>query len=301
MKVVNLADPKDPRGISYKVSKFPDGQQQLTFDKPTSLYQGSFLSVQIKSRLNNWKDLELIACAVASLREMGVGDIHLYVPYILGARSDRKFEFGSNNYLKSVLSPVINGMRFSSVTCMDPHSDVLEACINNFRKEDNFPLISKALHFLDETDDSHENVVIVSPDAGALKKVYTLVDKFNLRCDVLVCGKSRSADGKLSKTIVPATKDQLEKDFIIVDDICDGGGTFLNIAKELEDKGFSGKLTLVVTHGIFSKGLTELSKYFDQIYCTNSYKDIRIDSGYFDEDVIRAEENKDLIKQLNIF
>ena len=30
---------------------------------------------------------------------------------------------------------------------------------------------------------------------------------------------------------------------------------------------------LVVSHGIFSKGFSELSKYFEGIYCTNSYSD----------------------------
>jgi len=47
----------------------------------------------------------------------------------------------------------------------------------------------------------------------------------------------------------------------------------------------TAKLYLIVTHGIFSAGFDELGKYFEQIYTTNSYKDI----------------DNELVKQSNIF
>jgi ribose-phosphate pyrophosphokinase len=57
-----------------------------------------------------------------------------------------------------------------------------------------------------------------------------------------------------------------------VDDICDGGRTFIEISKALD--GYQGELYLFVTHGIFSKGFEELFKHFTKIYTTNSIKDI---------------------------
>lgn len=68
---------------------------------------------------------------------MGVKRIHLFVPYILGARSDRQFEEGGNNYVKQVIAPIINMLGFETVIATDPHSNVLEACINNFKKLSN--------------------------------------------------------------------------------------------------------------------------------------------------------------------
>lgn len=56
-------------------------------------------------------------------------------------------------------------------------------------------------------------------------------------------------------------------DILIVDDICDGGATFLKIAKELPNTN----LYLYVTHGIFSKGLGDLSRYFIKIFSTDSF------------------------------
>ena len=153
MKNLNLVD-IEKSDIKYKISKFPDGQQNIVIQPWIengfkTIDEGDYLvyhEVEIKSRLNNWLDLELITCAVASLRELGVEEIHLYVPYIMGARSDRKFEEGGNNYLKDVICPVINSLNFKTVTCIDPHSYSLECCIKNFKSIDNSKLVKFALN-----------------------------------------------------------------------------------------------------------------------------------------------------------
>ncbi len=140
MKVLNLTNNETSSDIKFEVSKFPDGQQQIRIPLKRTFYNSgtnrmkgyeyqdwnveSKNVVQIKARLNNFKDLELIICATKSLRELGVKEIHLYTPYFLGSRSDRKFEEGSNNYLKDVICPIINSLNFESVTVLDPHSDV---------------------------------------------------------------------------------------------------------------------------------------------------------------------------------
>jgi ribose-phosphate pyrophosphokinase len=75
---------------------------------------------------------------------------------------------------------------------------------------------------------------------------------------------------------VPVRIDHYSKNLIIIDDICDGGRTFLNIAEEIKkaQPERTGKIYLVVSHGIFSAGFDELSKHLDGIYCSNSYSDI---------------------------
>ena len=295
MKVLNLVYP-EKSDIKYTIQKFPDGQQNVVIDNNWDIYHEDVWipkPIKIKSRLNNWLDLELITCAVASLRELGIEEIHLYAPYIMGARSDRKFEAGGNNYLRDVLCPVINSLNFKSVTCIDPHSDVLEACIKGFRKESNLELVKWAL-LNDYTKGifppANNNFILVSPDAGASKKIYKLAEQIGYNGDIITCSKDRDKDGKLTKTVVPIDHiDELYKDIIIIDDICDGGATFINIAKEIkmQYKLFNPKpkIYLIVTHSIFSKGTDELLKYFDGIYTTNSYK----------------ENNVEKVKILNVF
>ena len=155
MKTLNLVYP-EKSDIKYKISKFPDGQQQIQVNSwaennYSSIDEGDYLvfhDVQIKSRLNNFLDLELIIYATKSLRGLGVKEIHLCTPYFLGSRSDRKFEEGSNNYLKDVICPIINSLNFESVTVLDPHSFVLEGCLNNFKSQSNLNLVKFALNLI---------------------------------------------------------------------------------------------------------------------------------------------------------
>lgn len=308
MITLNLAYP-DRSDIKYNISKFPDGQKQITildenlggnfYDLRTNRYP-----IIIKSRLNNFQDLELIICSVASLRELGVKEIHFYTPYFLGSRSDRKFEEGSNNYLKDVICPIINSMNFSSVTVLDPHSDVLEACLNGFKKESNYRLIEYALRQLKgdwQERSNNAGFILVSPDAGASKKIYKIADQIGYKGDIITCSKDRDADGKLTKCVVPLSnvgKGFMEKDYVIIDDICDGGATFINIAREIKGGywgDFKGKLYLIVTHGIFSKGILAFKDYFDGIYCTNSYGAIQTETSTEDKWVSTH------VKQLDVF
>lgn len=286
--------------IKYKISKFPDGQQQITIthkevyntgnsreegyiEKTELRFINKSNGVTIKSRLNNFKDLELIICTVASLRNLGFKKIHLYVPYIVGARSDRKFEEGSNNYLKDIICPILNNLKLDSITCLDPHSDCLEMGLNNFNKMNNLRLIEHFLAVEQGIDYGGttkslrqvlDSIILISPDAGASKKIYKLAEQIGYKGDVITCSKDRDTEGKLTKTVIPVNT-IVHKDYIIIDDICDGGATFINIAKILKPRLHeSNRIFLIVTHGIFSKGFEELSKYFDGIYCTNSYSNI---------------------------
>lgn len=313
MKILNLVYP-EKSDVKFKVSRFPDGQQQVTITDLESVKIplwtvsnpiGPYFqkegpkkvdNVEIKSRLNNFLDLELIICAVKSLRALKVKTIYLNTPYFLGSRSDIKFEDGSNNYIKDVISPIINGLQFENVMIMDGHSIALENCIKNYFPIDNLRLVNWALGMMNHAKD--KNIVLISPDAGANKKIYKIAEQISYYDDIVTCTKIRDVkNGKITTTKVPINFDEHGgKDFVIIDDICDGGATFINIAKAIREKTSCGKIYLIVTHGIFSKGLKELSQYFDGIYSTNSYRDVEM----LDEDYL-FNLNGPFLKQLNIF
>lgn len=271
--ILNLANPEESE-IEYEITTFPDGQQQVKLLNMPS--QKPERKVLIKTRLNNFMDVELLMCTAASLKEAYVPEINLYIPYFLGSRSDRKFETGSNNYLKSVICPIINSLGFGFTTVIDAHSDVLEACLNNYDGINNHAFVQWSVNKL-----LQHNIILMSPDAGALKKIYKVAEFIDYKGDIITCNKSRGVDGKITKTEVPHF--DITKDVVLIDDICDGGRTFIEIAKVIKQRHEDydreksnippGKIYLVVTHGIFSKGFAELQKYFDGIFCTNSYSD----------------------------
>jgi len=278
--------------IQYNVSKFPDGQQTVDI---TSTYITSN-QVQIRSRMKDFKDLELILCATQALKNLGVSDIELYVPYFIGGRSDRLFGYGGVNYLKQVIGPIINSQGYSKVYVMDPHSDVLEAVINNFAKYDNFKLVKFALERIDNKDDAQSRICLVSPDAGAYKKIFDVAKEFGIQ-NIITANKVRDLKtGNIIRTEIPTLDQHRDLKYVILDDICDGGRTFVELAKVMKDSRPTAKIYLVVTHGIFSKGLEELGDYFDGIFTTNSVRDISTDGV-----VSSFYENTINFKQLNVF
>jgi len=324
-EVLNLVNPNDSLSFKYEISKFPDGQQSLRLieDGYNTFYslRENHNGITIESRLNDFRDLEIIICATQALKEVGVKRIRLFTPYCTGARSDRKFMEGGINYVKHVIAPIINSQGYEQVTIMDPHSDVLEACIDNFVKIDNIKLaqfafkeyfISKGFETWDKMN--FENVRLVSPDAGALKKVFHVADSFNYKKDIVIASKHRNLEtGKIDFTQVPLNNTRPTEDFFIFDDICDGGRTFIEIAKVIKshvwtpdqcvyvdgNETFQGKIYLVVTHGIFSAGFDFLAQHLDGIYCTNSVKDVQ--DGTIVDTFSRHKTIHSLVKQLNVF
>lgn len=297
MRTLNLVD-QNKSELKYSIHPFPDTQKNITIDKDYVLLYPKETPVLIKSRMS-WDDVQLIICAVASLRRLRVKEIHLYIPYCLGARSDRRFEIGGNNYVGDVLSPIINSLGFETVTVMDAHSYCLDTGIKNLEIIDNSELVNFALHdiqkkivpipnlFNEMTDINgfidrfKTNLVIMSPDAGASHKIYKLADKIGYTGDIVTCSKERDSDGKLTKTYVPDF--DYKKDVVIIDDIFDFGGSFKNMAKAINEKITEsqypiGKKYLITTHSIQEEGLKEALKHFDFIYTTNSVKDFNIEN-----------------------
>ena len=257
--------------ISFKISQFPDGQQSVSI---TGGFDGNE-TIQLSSRMNSFKDIELIICANQALKEMGAKNVELYVPYFLGARSDRKFEQGQTNYLKNVICPIINSQGFSRVIVMDPHSDVLEACLTNYKKIDNFRLVDYALANINGRS---SQTAIVSPDAGALKKIYDVAKEFGIT-NVVTASKVRDiSTGNIVRTELPIMDLTDIQDIIIIDDICDGGRTFIELAKVIKEQT-DKPIHLIITHGIFSAGFSELEKYFESIYTTDSIHPDIIEKG----------------------
>ena len=288
-ETLNLVNKLDSLSCHYEISMFPDGQQTLNLVEQFYTFYSlreQQTPIIIKSRLNDFKDLELIICANQALKEVGVKKVQLYIPYCIGGRSDRKFQNGGINYIKQVIAPIINSQNFDAVQIMDPHSDVLEACINNFVKVDNYKLIKFGLEKIDNKDGAQDRICLVSPDAGAYKKVFDVAQKFGIEKIITATKVREIKTGKILHTEVPTLDQHNNLKYVIVDDICDGGRTFIELSKAIRGSRPTAEVYLIVTHGIFSAGFDLLSEYFNGIYTTNSVKDI---------------QDVSIVKQLNVF
>lgn len=225
--------------------------------------------VMITHRINSFNDFGLLLLTVDALRRMNVKIINAFVPYFPAARQDRIMIPGEPLSVK-VYANIINSLGLNKVIIFDPHSEVTPALLNNVEVIYNYQFIEEVIKKIST------EVKLISPDGGALKKIYK-VSEYLGGIDVVECSKSRDVKtGKLFGFKV--YNDDLQgADCLIVDDICDGGGTFIGLAEALKNMK-AGKLYLAVSHGIFSKGFTELKAVFEKIYTTNSFKDFEKES-----------------------
>lgn len=274
--ILNL-DPKftpfqDQEEIKFKNFTFSGGEPHIKIDPNFNADQ----KITITHRLNSFNDLGLLCITVDALRRMDVKIIDLFIPYFPAARQDRVMIPGEPLSVK-VYADIINGLQLNKVFVFDAHSEVTPALVNNCTVIPNHIFIKEILKIIGE------NVKLISPDGGALKKIYK-VSEFLGGVEVVECSKSRDVKtGKLSGFKV-YEEDLKGMDCLIVDDICDGGGTFVGLAEELKNKN-AGKLYLAVSHGIFNKGF-EVLDCFDKIFTTNSFKDFE------DERVVQIRLNE---------
>jgi ribose-phosphate pyrophosphokinase len=112
-------------------------------------------------------------------------------------------------------------------------------------------------HFIERL--SLKNFVLVSPDLGAYKKVDKLAQKINYKGEIATGLKIRDlSTGQIIKSDI--NTDNLNgKACIVVDDICDGGRTFIELAAALKTKN-AGDLYFIAAHGIFSHNALERLK-----------------------------------------
>lgn len=252
IKTINLNT-----GEGYTKIIFPDSQPHINIQVEENEYLARVIcSIDSPAKL---LELCLVANALDNLKSISKSELH--IPYLMGARYDRVMHIGDSFDLK-VIAKIINSLDFLDVYIYDPHSDVATALIERSEAVDNKELVQAY---------DKENAVLIIPDAGAEKKAYKYAEWNENLKEPVHCIKHRElSTGKISLQILEPEK-CAGRHCVIIDDICDGGGTFLGIAKSLRDNGWNPlSMTLIVTHGIFSKGIAPLAEYFDQIICSDS-------------------------------
>ena len=250
--------------IIFQNFTFSGGEPHIKINPDFDVNQ----AITITHRLNSFNDLGMLCVTVDALRRMDVKNINLFIPYFPAARQDRVMIKGEALSVK-VYADIINSMQLNKVFVFDAHSEVTPALVNNCEVISNHTFIAAVIKAIGN------DVKLISPDGGALKKIYK-VSEFLGGVEVVECSKSRDVKtGRLSGFKV--YNDDLQgADCLIVDDICDGGGTFVGLAEELKNKN-AGKLYLAVSHGIFNKGFAVLD-CFEKVFTTNSFKDFEGES-----------------------
>lgn len=183
-------------------------------------------------------------------------------------RCDRLFDL-NRPFTLGIVADVINSFN-SRVTVVEPHSlrtiEEIKNCLPNYTS------LQAACIF------ENNGYKLVAPDKGA-KERYPL--------DFAVeCSKKRDVStGKLLDFEVTEIESVKGQDIVVVDDLCDGGGTFIGLASKLRELK-PNSLSLFVTHMVNKEGIERVVKAYDHVYYTDSYNL----GGYLRTTTIKVDE-----------
>jgi ribose-phosphate pyrophosphokinase len=236
----------------------------------------------------------------------GKRQIELFIPYLPFSRADRVFVEGDCHGLHVFIYQLVGICKtfgVSKIITLDNHNPKTRnwiaeeanrsgAGLIEVQELSAEPYIMAAIleevkiheYYKAKSSAGTRSINILFPDEGASRR-YSIPNEIfgntgTIKISKLFAKKNRdAATGKFLGFEIP---DKTEFDengsILIVDDICDGGGTFIGINEKLEEANIvmpgafarTLRASLFVTHGIFSKGLGELEEKFLRIYTTDS-------------------------------
>lgn len=274
--------------LAVEMKQMPGGEMHPTVEDCGNNYTQFDITADTVSS-DDLMRIALVVDAIRSLPGVMRPTIILHLGYVPYARQDRIGAVGEAHGSR-VMANFINVIGVDRVYIADPHSDVITSLINNVRVTTQAELLEEFVMeehcygaFIDVSIKASEWIV-VSPDAGAVKKTEAIAKKFGFK-GIVYSSKYRDIKtGKITGTNIDrvvidgkvvdneALRDQK---LLVVDDICDGGYTFIALAQELDNYGPARK-ELFVSHGIFSKGTGVLLQYFDRVRATNCFNSLPV-------------------------
>ncbi len=219
---------------------------------------------------SNLAGLVLLSDAIHGINPKAKQILHL--PYLPYSRADRRFVDGDCHGL-ATFGKMLEAGEFQEVVTLDVH---------NYSKAHMFirglvNIVPKAqilAALMDFEEFALEKPAILFPDAGAVRR-YRKLGCVPDGYATYHAEKHRDpATGKFLEFRIPDIKTMLDNhgSILIVDDLCDAGGTFIGIAELLRKAGNPmAFLGLYTTHGIYPNGLTPLCG-FNRVYSTDSVK-----------------------------
>ena len=227
-----------------------------------------------------------IIFAADCLKRQGVS-VDLFIPCLPYARQDRKN--GRNVALTSSVVLKMFENYFDKIYVMDLHAPQLEGYISkpliNLNPDNIFlEVIRKEIKKHNYKTFSEDwKWVVVSPDAGGVKRAKRFADALGLPIAIIHKTRDPITNKSISHTLIG---DVTGKNCIIVDDMIDSGGTLVDANNMLKEQG-AKEVLLTISHGVLSKPndhLSELKGYvlntvidsFDRLLTVETPKEIKI-------------------------
>jgi len=231
--------------VNSNIKRFADGEIYVEINE--NIRGNSIFVIQSISTPANDNLMELLIC-IDALRRSSAKNITAVIPYFGYARQDRKVVPRTAISAKLVSNLITNAGAHRIVT-VDLHAGQIQGFFDI--PVDNLfstPIFSKHI----KKYISNKNIICVAPDVGGVERARALGQKLNV--GLAIVDKRRPAPGK--SQVMNIIGNVKGKNCLLVDDIIDSGGTIVNAAKVLKEKG-AKDVYVYVTHGVLSGNAVE--------------------------------------------
>ena len=232
--------------INSNIKRFADGEIYIEINE--NIRGNSIFIIQTLSTPVNDNLMELLIC-IDALRRSSAKNITVVIPYFGYARQDRKVVPRTAITAKLVSNLITNAGAHRIVT-VDLHAGQIQGFFD--LPVDNLfatPIFAKHI----KKNITKKNFVCVALDVGGVERARALSKKLN--AGLAIVDKRRPAPGK--SKVMNIIGNVKGKNCLITDDIIDSGGTIVNAAKALKEKG-AKDVYVYVTHGVLSGKAVEL-------------------------------------------
>ena len=226
--------------VNSSIKKFSDGEIYIEINE--NIRGNSIFIIQSISSPANDNLMELLLC-IDALKRSSAKNITAVIPYFGYARQDRKVAPRTAISAKLV-SNLITKAGADRVVTVDLHAGQIQGFFD-IPVDNLFSTPIFARHV--KKNLKKNNLICVAPDVGGTERARALGKM--LDCSLAIVDKRRPAPGK--SQVMNIVGNVKGKTCLIVDDIIDSGGTIVNSAKVLKEKG-AKEVHVYVTHGVLS-------------------------------------------------
>src|SRR6476619_3486593 len=220
------------------IQKFSDGEIQPII---TESIRGDFVFL-VQSTYAPADNLMELLLMIDAARRASAYKIIAVIPYYGYARQDRK-----DRPRVAIGSKLVANMLVAAgadrVITMDLHAPQIQGYFD-------IPvdhLDSSAVFIPYITQLRLENLTFAAPDVGATNRIREIASYFE--AEMVICDKHRKRANEIASMVVIG--DVAERDIVIIDDICDTGGTLAKSAALLKEKG-ARSVRALITHPVLS-------------------------------------------------
>ncbi|RIY32157.1 ribose-phosphate pyrophosphokinase [Psittacicella melopsittaci] len=206
-----------------------------------------------------------VLCMVDALRRASAGRITAVIPYFGYARQDRRVRSQRVPITARLVSDLLQVAGVDRVLTVDLHAEQIQGFFDI--PVDNIYATDLLVEHLHNTSDL-VNPIIVSPDIGGVVRARAMARLYN-DSEIAIIDKRRPAPNV--SQVMNVIGDVKDRDCILIDDIIDTGGTLVNAAKALKDRG-ARRVFAYASHGIFSGNAVEkiASDLLEKVVVTDS-------------------------------